>query len=77
MLWTAVFLLSLVTSSPAAELFSWHSFDIAERITKKVDIQVTSRVRTRDEFQLLNQILGGPMLTYRVNSRLLYFAEVS
>ena len=61
------------TSVEAAELFSWHSFDFAERITKKVDIQVTTRIRTRDEFHLLNQFLGGPMLTYRVNSRLLYF----
>ncbi len=63
-----------MTSVKAAELFSWHSFDIAERLTKKVDIQITSRIRTRDEFHLLNQFLGGPMLTYRVNSRLLYFA---
>ncbi|MFN7938680.1 MAG: DUF2490 domain-containing protein [Bryobacteraceae bacterium] len=69
----AALFLSLATTVSAAELFSWHSFDIAERLTKKIDIQVTTRLRTRDEFQLLNQVLGGPMLTYRVNSRLLYF----
>lgn len=63
----------LTATAQGSELFSWHSFDVAERVTKKVDLQVTSRVRTRDEFQLLNQFLGGPMLTYRVNSRWLYF----
>lgn len=57
----------------AGELFSWHSFDVAERITNKIDVQVTTRLRTRDDFHLFNQMLGGPMVTYRANPRLLYF----
>ncbi|MBL8178886.1 MAG: DUF2490 domain-containing protein [Bryobacterales bacterium] len=69
-------LVSLIWASalPAQELFSWHWFEANEHLTKKYDLRMTFRLRTRHEFQFVDQILGGPTLQYRAQNRVLYFA---
>ncbi|MBL8178887.1 MAG: DUF2490 domain-containing protein [Bryobacterales bacterium] len=56
-------------ASPATELYSWHGFDYAETLHPKLELQITSRLRTRDEFKFLQQVRGGPVLRWRVSEK--------
>ena len=54
---------------PATELYSWHSLDFAEQLHSKLELQLTSRIRTRDSFHFIQQVRGGPILRWRATEK--------
>jgi len=68
---TLIVLLSSVLAYPATELFSWHVTDNQVRLNRRFDLVLHSRIRTRQEFQHVQQLRTGSILRMQAGKNLI------